>query len=99
MAVIVNISLDPEHDRDILRWLGSQPNKSLAVREAIRSYMAADGGVTLADVLAEIKALPGRLSVVAVEAGAGAEVEGEEPEAAAANLDGLLGRLGNGDLG
>lgn len=97
-AVIVNISLDPEHDRDVLRWLGKQPNKSAAVREAIRSYMAKEEGVTLADVLAEIKALPSRFSVVATTVES-TTPEGEEPKAAARNLDGLLDRLGNGDLG
>lgn len=96
MAVIVNISLDPEADRDILRWLGKQSNRSAAVRDAIRAYMAKETGVTLADVLAEVRALPSRLSMVAV---APEPEVGEEPEAAAAHLDGLLDRLGNGDLG
>jgi len=99
MAVIINISLDPEHDRDILRWLGRQSNRSAAVRKAIRAYMDADSGVTLAEVLAEIRALPEKLSVVAVAAGVPVDDEGEEPEVAAANLDGLLGRLDGGDLG
>lgn len=98
MAVIVNISLDPEHDRDIMRWLGRQSNKSAAVREAIRSYMAKEEGVTLADVLAEIRALPSRFSVVAASPEP-TTLEGEEPQAAAANINGLLDRLGNGDLG
>lgn len=98
MAVIVNISLDPDHDKDIMRWLSSQPNRSAAVREAIRAYMAKEQGVTLADVLAEVQALPSRLSVVAVS-DPGPVVTDEEPEVAATNLNGLLDRLGNGDLG
>lgn len=98
MAVIVNISLDPEHDKDIMRWLGSQPNRSAAVREAIRSYMAKEQGVTLADVLAEVRALPSKLSVVAVS-NSEPVATGDEPAEAAANLNGLLERLGNGDLG
>ena len=98
MAVIVNISLDEEHDKDIMRWLGKQPNRSAAVREAIRAYMAKSEGVTLADVLAAVQALPGKLSGVVVS-GETVSVEGEEPEAAAAHLNGLLTRLGNGDLG
>jgi hypothetical protein len=98
VAVIVNISLDPEADKDIMRWLGKQSNKSAAVREAIRCYMTKEEGITLADVLAEVRALPSRLSVVAVNAEP-TTPEGEEPEAAAANLNGLLDRLGNGDLG
>jgi len=99
MAVIVNISLDPEHDKDILRWLGEQPNRSAAVREAIRSHIAEEDGITLADVLAEVRALPSRLSVVAVSSEPEPIEGGEEPETAAVNLNGLLDRLGNGDLG
>lgn len=99
MAVFVNISLDPDKDRDILEWLDSQENRSAAVREAIRSHMAETVGVTLADVLAEVRALPSRLSVVAVNAQPELAEEGKEPEEAAANLNGLLDRLGNGDLG
>lgn len=97
MAVFVNISLDPKGDRDILDWLDEQPNRSAAVRAAIRGYMAKEG-ITLADVLAEIRALPSRFSVVAMSSEA-ATPEREEPETAAANLDGLLSRLGKGDLG
>lgn len=99
MAVFVNISLDPDKDHDILDWLDGQPNRSAAVREAIRSYIAKEEGITLADVLAEVRALPSRLSVVAVSSEP-EPIEGEEePEAAAVNLNGLLNRLGNGDLG
>lgn len=98
MAVIVNISLDEKHDKDILQWLGQQSNRSAAVREAIRSHISRESGVTLADVLAEIRALPSRFSVVAMDQELITPSD-EEPEAAAANLDGLLNRLGNGDLG
>lgn len=98
MAVFVNISMDPEGDKDILRWLDKQPNRSAAVREAIRSHIAKEEGITLADILAEVRALPSRLSIVA---SAPSEIveDYEEPEAAAANLNGLLGRLGEGGLG
>lgn len=98
MAVIVNISLDPEHDKDIMRWLGGQPNRSAAVREAIRAYMAKEQGVTLEDVLAEVQALPSRLSGMTIS-NSEPITEGKEPEAAAANLNGLLDRLDTGDLG
>jgi hypothetical protein len=97
MAIIKNISLDGDADRDILAWLESHRNQSAAVREAIRYYMAReDAGVTLADVLAEIRSLPSRLQVVAV---ASDEAPGgEEPAAAAANLDTLLDRLAGGAI-
>lgn len=98
MAVIINISLDPDKDKDILRWLEKQTNRSAAIREAIRSHIAKSEGVTLADVLAEVRALPSRLSVITVNSEQ-VTPEGEEPTAAASNLDGLLDRLGNGDLG
>lgn len=98
-TLVTNFSLDSEKDKDIIKWLDGQTNRSAAVREAIRSYMAKSEGVTLADVLAELRALPSRLSVVAVANGQPPTPEGDEPEAAAANLDGLLDRLGNGDLG
>jgi len=97
MAVIVNIALNAKADADILDWLREQPNRSAAVRAAIRSHIAKSEGVTLAEVLAEIRSLPSKLSVVTVNPEP--VEEGEEPEAAAANLNGLLGRLGNGDMG
>jgi cell pole-organizing protein PopZ len=97
MATVINFSLDSDADKDILRWLEGQSNRSAAIRTAIRAYTTRAEGPTLADVLAEIRALPSRLSVTAVHGEPIADV-GEEPAAAAANLDGLLDRLGNGDL-
>lgn len=94
MAVIVNFSLDPEKDKDIMKWLGSQSNRSASIREALRAYVAKTEGPTLADVLAEVRALPSKLSVVTV---APEVCEGEEPEEAAANLNSLLDRLGDFD--
>jgi hypothetical protein len=96
MATVKTISFDPSADRDILAWLEDQANQSAAVREAIRYYMAREEGVTLADVLAEIRALPSRLKVVAA---AGDEMgQGEEPPQAAANLDSLMDRLDGGSI-
>jgi hypothetical protein len=99
MAIVKNFSLDT-NDKDILRWLDEQTNQSAAIREAIRYYIAHEDGITLADLradlLAEIRSLPSRLHVVAVQ---GETVEsGEEPEEAAVNLDSLLDRLGNGAI-
>jgi cell pole-organizing protein PopZ len=96
MAHIVNFSLDAEADRDIIRWLDEQTNRSAAIRAAIRAYMAKEKGVTLADVLAEIRALPSKMTVVGTSSPE-AETEGDEPEAPAANLDGLLDRLNGED--
>jgi hypothetical protein len=97
MATVIPVSLDSEVDKDILRWMENQSNRSAAVRVAIRKYMAAQEGPSLADILAEIRSLPSRMSLIA---GAGeAMTTGEEPPEAAANLDSLLDRLNGGDLG
>jgi len=99
MTRVINFSVDGKTDKDILAWLDEQPNKSLAIREAIRAYMAKQEGPTLVDILAEVRSLPSRLSLVAQVPGAAPDDEvGEEPEAAAANLDGLLDRLEDGEL-
>jgi hypothetical protein len=54
--IVVTISLDTERDRDILRWLKRQQNRSAAVRQAIRHSLC--NGVTIGDLyetLQEIK--------------------------------------------
>jgi hypothetical protein len=97
VAIVKNFSLDGNADKDILRWLEGQPNQSAAIREALRYFMLREGGVSLADVMAEIRALPSRLRLVAVSSDQ-VEISGEEPAAAAANLDDLLSRLDTGAL-
>ncbi len=97
MAIVKNFSLDASADKDILRWLEDRPNQSAAIREAIRYYMVREAGFTLADVMAEIRALPSRLRLVAAAVDQ-VEISGEEPAAAAANLDDLLTRLDTGAL-
>jgi hypothetical protein len=52
----VTFVVDTERDRDILRWLGSQDNKSAAIREAIREHLRR-GGITLTDVYEAIQDL------------------------------------------
>jgi len=52
----VTFVVDTERDRDILRWLGSQDNKSAAIREAIREHLGR-GGITLTDVYEAIQDL------------------------------------------
>jgi hypothetical protein len=101
MARVINISVDDQTDNDILLWLEQQPNKSAAIRLAIRAYMAKQDGPTLADILAEIRSLPSRFTVSTPPEGeAMAETELEEPAEAAVNLDGLLSRLGqDGSVG
>jgi len=50
------ISFDTDDDRDILRWLDQQENRSAAVREAIRAHITR-GGVTVSDVYQAVKDL------------------------------------------
>jgi hypothetical protein len=52
----ITFVLDTERDRDILRWLEKQSNKSAAIREAIRSNLA-HGDITLAHVYEAIQDL------------------------------------------
>jgi len=87
-----NISLDTETDKDILRWLERQENKSAAIRAAIREHIGRNG-VTLGDVYRAVKELERKLETGAVIlAGGAGESEGEEwdePDDAAAALDAL----------
>jgi len=55
MKVVIPLSLDDERDADIIQWLNQRENKSSAIREAIRAYLAND--LTLADIYREIQAL------------------------------------------
>jgi hypothetical protein len=87
-----NISLDTEADKDILRWLERQENKSAAIRAAIREHIGRNG-ITLGDVYRAVKDLERKLEIGAVViAGGAGEPEGDlwdEPDDAAAALDAL----------
>ena len=87
-----NISLDTEADKDILRWLERQENKSAAIRAAIREHIGRNG-ITLGDVYRAVKDLERKLEAGAVVVAGGAgESEGDswdEPDDAAAALDAL----------
>ncbi len=84
----ITFVVDTERDRDILRWLGSQDNKSAAIREAIRAHLGR-GGITLTDVYEAIQDLrrSGRLSVADTQP---CNLESsDEPPDVAASLDNL----------
>ena len=94
LKTFASFSLDTEADRDILRWLGRQENKSKAIRDALREHIRG-GSVTLGDVYQVVKGLERKL-----EAGAAptyavpalkAEMEAgwDEPADVAATLDAL----------
>ena len=83
----VTFVLDTNRDRDVLRWLEGQANKSLAIREAIRAQMdRAD--VTLRDVLVAIQDLK-RHSGTPAATGEAAAGNGDEPADVAVALDSL----------
>jgi hypothetical protein len=87
-----NISLDIEADKDILRWLERQENKSAAIRAAIREHLGRSG-ITLGDVYRAVKDLERKLKngavVVAGGAGSAGNEEWDEPADVAAALDAL----------
>ncbi len=88
--VIVTLSLDRQADRDLLRWLERQENKSAAIRTALREHLAR-GGVSLADIYQAIRDLERRVQGGVVIAGGNGVQDGQvdEPPEAAAALDAL----------
>lgn len=83
----VTFVLDTERDRDIVRWLEGQDNKSAAIREAIRAR-AGCGHVTLAEVYEAIQELK-RGSWVSSASAQASTAGGDEPPDVAAALDSL----------
>jgi hypothetical protein len=86
-----NISLDTEADKDILRWLERQENKSAAIRAAIREHIGRNG-ISLGDVYRAVKELERKLEAGAIVVAGGASEAGEawdEPDDAVAALDAL----------
>lgn len=86
--LFVSFSLDAEGDRDLLRWLDAQENKSAAIRGALREHLGR--GVTLGDVYQAVQDLARKVQagtvVVCGEPGA---PDVDEPAEAAAALDRL----------
>jgi hypothetical protein len=84
----VTIALDSEADKDLIRWLGQQDNRSAAVRAAIRAQIQGNG-VTLGDVYQAVRDLERKLKggPVVIEGDQG-EAYDEPPDVAAA-LDAL----------
>ncbi len=84
------VSFDTKTDRDILRWLDRQENRSAAVREAIRAHITR-GGVTLSDVYQAVKDLERKMRSGSVTIQANRDEDWhEDPDLAAA-----LTSLGN----
>jgi hypothetical protein len=88
----VTVSFDVEADKDLLRWVERQENRSAAIRAAIREHIGRNG-ITLGDVYRVVKDLERKLEAGAVVI-AGGRQEGkeeawDEPDDAAAALDAL----------
>ena len=87
-SMTISFTLDDKTDRDILRWLNSQPKKqrSKAIREALRAHIGY-GGVTLGDVYEAIQDLRRQGLVVVAQRVTSAYAD--EPPDVAAALDSL----------
>ena len=80
---------DTDRDRDILRWLEDQDNKSAAIREAIRAQLSNELDITLVDIYQAIQDLKqGGWVRETASLPRGQEAIREPPDIAAA-LDGL----------
>jgi len=88
---VINFVVNTEADRDILRWLDQQTNRSAAIRAAIRAQLG--GGISLGDVFQAIKAVERKLErgaiVVAPASHRSGPDDWDEPPDAAAALDAL----------
>jgi hypothetical protein len=84
----VTFVVDAERDRDILRWLGSQDNKSAAIREAIRAHIGRTS-ITLADVFEAIQDLRRRSWTLTPDGRPHSAASSDEPPDVAAALDSL----------
>lgn len=84
----ITFVLDTERDRDIVRWLEGQDNKSAAIREAIRAH-SGRGDITLADIYEAIQDLKQRSWIPGPEAQTHTTSAHDEPPDVAAALDSL----------
>lgn len=84
----ITFVLDTIRDRDILRWLEGQENKSAAIREAIRAHLGRSG-ITLVDVYEAIQDLKRGGWMPGSETQAPAAAVNDEPPDVAAALDSL----------
>jgi len=91
--VVLRFSFHAKRDADVLAWLAEQPNRSLAVRQALRAWMSRTDGLD-ATVLRRV--LREELSRVSVQGGASAAPETpKEDEDVAEALDSLMGAWAN----
>jgi hypothetical protein len=87
--IVLRFCFHAKRDADILAWLAERPNRSLAVREALRAWMSRTDSLD-ATVLRRV--LREELSRVSVQGGASAASETpQEDEDVAEALDSLMG--------
>lgn len=84
---VITFVLDTARDRDVIRWLETQENKSAAIRAAIRGHLSRSE-ITLNDVYEAIQDLKRDGWAVKSES-SGPEVSSDEPPDVAAALDSL----------
>jgi hypothetical protein len=87
---VLSFTLDSEADRDLIRWLDRQKNRSAAIRDAIRDHLGR-GGVTIDDVYRAVRALDRKIQagIVVADASQRSVEDWDEPPEAAAALDAL----------
>jgi hypothetical protein len=85
----ITFVVDTDRDRDIVRWLEDQDNKSAAIREAIRTQLGDGLDITLTDIYEAIQDLKHGGLVRETESTPRSQVELMEPPDVAAALDGL----------
>jgi hypothetical protein len=86
--VQVRFYLDDHRDADVLAWLAERPNRSLAVREALRAWMSRTDGL---DAVVLRRVLREELSRVSVRGIASVTQEApQEDEEVAEALDSLM---------
>lgn len=81
--------LDDRRDADILAWLAEQPNRSLAVREALRAWISRSDGLDAVVLRRVLREELSRMSVLGMVSAA-PETSQEDDEVAEA-LDSLMG--------
>ena len=85
----ITFVVDTDRDRDIVRWLEDQDNKSAAIRDAIRTQLSDGLDITLADIYEAIQDLKQGGCVRETASTPRSQVEISEPPDIAAALDGL----------
>jgi len=87
--VVLRFSFNAKRDIDLLAWLEQQPNRSLAVRKALRAWMSQEQGLD-EEVLRRV--LREELAQVTVQGAASiVPAVGQEDEEVTEALDALLG--------